>query len=114
VAKSRNIIVTRVPGEERDLRVQLRPGRSYDARGWCCQRGEIDGPPAVHLGDRVGVVAQGGGPAAAVAEAGGGVAQVDACGLAVALSDRSLAVRCDHARPGTVTRPTFRPTEETH
>src|SRR5215468_3666973 len=32
--------------------------------------------------------------------------------VAVALSDRSLAVRCDHARPGTVTRPTFRPTEE--
>lgn len=41
---------------------------------------EISRRAAVHFRDRVGVVAQGGGPTAAVTEAGGGVAQVDAAG----------------------------------
>jgi hypothetical protein len=48
------------------------------------QLSEIGSSPAVYLGDRVGVVAQGGGAAAAVAEAGGGVAQVDASGQELA------------------------------
>jgi hypothetical protein len=48
------------------------------------QLGEIGGSPAVNLGDRVSVAAQGGGSATAVAEAGGGVAKVYASGQELA------------------------------
>ena len=77
------LATARLPGGHRSSKG---PGSwgSPARRGMSGQLSEIGGGPAVYFGDRVGVVAQGGGGAAAVAEAGGGVAQVDASGQELA------------------------------
>jgi hypothetical protein len=67
----------------RDIARHLSLWRDPLTRRRCGELSEICSSAAVHFGDRVGVVAQRGGPAA-VAEAGGGVAQVDASGQELA------------------------------
>ena len=54
---------------------------------------EVGGGTPIYLGDRIGVVPQGGRAAAAMADAGGGVAQVEAAGqeLGARPSDASLS-----------------------
>src|SRR5262249_53087181 len=50
----------------------------------CSELSEIGGSAAVYLGDWIGVVAQGSGPAATVAQASGSVAEIDPTGQELA------------------------------
>jgi hypothetical protein len=93
IAAGSSLATAKPKGPSPLLRVQLRLGRRYDARGWRCQLGEIGGRSPVDLRYRVGVVAQCSRTAAAVAETGRGVAQVDASGQK--LNGRIMPQRLD-------------------